>query len=117
MPNTSVITNAKTSELVGDGQKIVALEYVDRKTEKTVRKEVDGVFIQIGLLPNSSFVKDTVELTKFGEIVIDEKGRTNIQGIYGAGDVTTVPFKQIIIAMGEGAKAALTSFEDRIRAG
>ena len=117
MPNTSVITNAKTSELLGDGQKIVALEYVDRKTEKTVRKEVDGVFIQIGLLPNSSFVKDTVELTKFGEIVIDEKGRTNIQGIYGAGDVTTVPFKQIIIAMGEGAKAALTSFEDRIRAG
>jgi NADH-dependent peroxiredoxin subunit F len=116
MQNTSVITNAKTHELIGDGKKIVALEYLDRKTDKKVRFDVDGVFIQIGLLPNSNSVKETVALSKFGEIIVDEKGRTNVPGIYGAGDVTTIPFKQIIIAMGEGAKAALTSFEDRMRA-
>lgn len=114
LSNTSVITNARTKELHADGQKIVAIEYFDRKTEKDIRLDIDGVFIQIGLLPNSSFVKDTVELTKFGEIVVDAKGRTNVPGIYAAGDVTTVPFKQIVIAMGEGAKTALTVFEDRM---
>ena len=75
---------------------------------------VDGIFVQIGLLPNSQFLKDTVELTKFGEIIVDNKGRTNVPGIYAAGDVTTTPYKQIIIAMGEGAKAALAAFEDRM---
>lgn len=114
LPNTSVITMAKTKELVGDGQKIVAFEYIDRNTENTVKHSVDGVFIQIGLLPNSSFVKETLDLTKFGEIIVDLKGHTNVPGIYAAGDVTTVPFKQIIIAMGDGAKTALTVFEDRM---
>ena len=114
LKNTSVITNAKTTALIGDGQKIIAFEYQDRKTEKTIKLPVDGVFVQIGLLPNSSFVKDTLELTKFGEIVVDLKGHTNIPGIYAAGDVTTVPYKQIIIAMGEGAKVALTAFEDKM---
>ena len=114
MPNTSVLTHAKTIALEGDGKKIVALEYLDRKTEQKVKLPVDGVFVQIGLLPNSSFVKETVELSKFGEIIVDAKGHTNIPGIYAAGDVTTTPFKQIIIAMGEGAKAALAAFEDRM---
>jgi alkyl hydroperoxide reductase subunit AhpF len=76
---------------------------------------VDGVFVQIGLLPNSGFAKETLELTKFGEIVVDVKGHTSVPGIYAAGDVTTVPFKQIVIAMGEGAKAALACFEDRMK--
>lgn len=114
LPNTKIILKAKTQELLGDGKKIVALEYLDRTSEKKVKVDIDGVFIQIGLLPNSSFVKETVELTKFGEIKVDEKGRTNIPGIYAAGDVTTVPYKQIVIAMGEGAKVALAVFEDRL---
>ncbi len=119
MPNTSVITHAQTTELKGDGQKIVELQYTDRSGANPEAEKknfvVDGVFIQIGLLPNSGFLKGTVELSKFGEIIVDEKGRTNIPGIYAAGDVTTAPYKQIIIAMGDGAKAALTAFEDRIR--
>lgn len=114
LPNASVVTNARTKELKGDGQKITALDYVDRKTDKDVSVALDGVFVQIGLLPNSSFVKETLELSKFGEIVVDPKGRTNVKGIYAAGDVTTTPFKQIVIAMGEGAKTALTVFEDRM---
>lgn len=113
LSNTSVITNAKTTELRGDGQKIVALKYLDRKSEKEIEVDVDGVFVQIGLLPNSGFAKDTIELTKFGEVVVDVKGHTSVPGIYAAGDVTTVPYKQIIIAMGEGAKVALAAFEDK----
>ncbi len=114
LPNTKIVLKAKTQELIGDGKKIIALEYFDRGSEKKERMDIDGVFIQIGLLPNSSFVKDTVELTKFGEIKIDEKGRTNVKGIYAAGDVTTTPYKQIVIAMGEGAKVALAVFEDQM---
>lgn len=114
LPNASVVMNARTKELKGDGQKITSIDYVDRKTDKEVSLALDGVFVQIGLLPNSSFVKETVELSKFGEIIVDPKGRTNVKGIYAAGDVTTTPFKQIVIAMGEGAKTALTVFEDRM---
>lgn len=115
MPNTSVILQAQTTELKGNGQKIVELHYTDRVENSKKSFAIDGVFIQIGLLPNSGFLNGIVELSKFGEIIIDEKGRTSIPGIYAAGDVTTTPYKQIIIAMGEGAKAALTAFEDRIR--
>jgi alkyl hydroperoxide reductase subunit F len=114
LKNVSVITNAKTERFLGDGQKVKALEYFDRKLEKTEKLEVDGVFIQIGLIPNSQFLKDTVTLSKFGEVIVDDKGRTSAPGIYAAGDVTTTPYKQIIIAMGEGAKAALAAFEDRM---
>lgn len=114
LPNVSIVTSAKTSQIHGDGQKVIALEYQDRKTNAVVKVDLDGVFVQIGLLPNSGFIKDIVETTKFGEIVIDNKGRTSQKGIYAAGDVTTVPYKQIVIAMGEGAKAALASFEDRM---
>lgn len=112
--NTSIITSAKTKQVHGNGQKVTSLEYEDRKTGQTHKLELDGIFVQIGLLPNSGFLKGQIELTKFGEIVIDNKGRTSIPGIYAAGDVTTTPYKQIIIAMGEGAKAALAAFEDRM---
>ena len=114
--NTRVVTSARTSQIVGDGQKVNALEYEDRKSGELKKEVLDGVFVQIGLLPNSGFLKGQVQLNKFGEIIVDEKGRTSSQGIYAAGDVTTTPFKQIIIAMGEGAKAALAAFEDRMYA-
>ncbi len=114
IPNAKIITSARTKTVIGDGKKVTALEYEDLKSKTDQKLELDGIFVQIGLLPNSGFVKETVELNKFGEIVVDSKGRTSVPGIYAAGDVTTTPFKQIIIAMGEGAKAALTSFEDRM---
>lgn len=116
LPNVSVVTAARTERILGDGQKVNALEYLDRKTERLEKVELDGVFIQIGLVPNSQFLKDAVELSKFGEVVVDAKGRTSAPGIYAAGDVTTTPYKQIVIAMGEGAKAALAAFEDRMYA-
>ncbi len=115
MKNVSVVTSAKTSQILGDGQKVLGLEYIDRKTEKPVKVDLDGVFVQIGLVPNSQFLKDVVELTKFGEVVVDGKNRTSAAGIYAAGDVTTIPYKQIIISMGDGAKAALAAFEDRMK--
>ncbi len=114
LKNVSIVTHAKTQNILGDGQKVNTLVYEDRLAQKTVEVKLDGVFIQIGLVPNSAFLKDVVETTKFGEIVVDGKGRTSVPGIYAAGDVTTTPFKQIIIAMGEGAKAALAAFEDRM---
>lgn len=114
LPNVSIVTEARTAQVIGDGTKVVALEYEDRKTKNMMKVDLDGIFVQIGLLPNSGFIKDLVETTKFGEIVVDGKGRTNVKGIYAAGDVTTTPYKQIIIAMGEGAKAALAVFEDQM---
>ena len=116
LPNAKIITQAKSTEVIGNGQRVVGLDYLDRKSEQVKRLEVDGVFVQIGLLPNSQFIKDVVELTNYGEIVVDAKGRTSVPGIYAAGDVTTIPFKQIVMAMGDGAKVALTAFEDRMRA-
>jgi alkyl hydroperoxide reductase subunit F len=116
LPNATIVTQAKTTQIVGDGKKVVALEFLDRATEQTQRIDLDGVFVQIGLLPNSQFVKGLVELTRYGEIVVDSHGRTSVPGIYAAGDVTTIPFKQIVTAMGDGAKVALTAFEDRLRA-
>lgn len=112
LPNIKVVTNARTKQILGDGQKVNALEYEDRQTNDTKKVDLEGVFIQIGLLPNSQFLKGVVELTQYGEIVVDPKGRTSVKGIYAAGDVTTTPYKQIIIAMGEGAKAGLAAFED-----
>lgn len=114
LPNVKIITNAKTERVVGDGQKVLGIEYTDRMSNKLEVMDLDGIFVQIGLLPNSGFIKDIVETTKFGEIIIDNKNRTSARGIYAAGDVTTIPYKQIVIAMGEGAKAALASFEDQM---
>jgi alkyl hydroperoxide reductase subunit F len=112
LSNVKIIRNARTHQVIGDNGKVTALEYENRTTGNLERVDLEGVFVQIGLVPNSAFIKGVVATNKFGEIIIDEKCRTNVPGIYAAGDVTTVPYKQIIVAMGEGAKAGLTSFED-----
>ncbi|MCB9062067.1 MAG: alkyl hydroperoxide reductase subunit F [Halobacteriovoraceae bacterium] len=112
LKNTKIIMSARTSKIIGDGSKVVGLEFEDRRNQEIKKMDIDGIFIQIGLSPNSDFVKDLVEINRLGEIIIDEKCRTTVPGIFAAGDVTTVPYKQIIISMGEGAKAALTAFED-----
>jgi alkyl hydroperoxide reductase subunit F len=109
--NISIITNAACQEIVADKGKVVALEYLDRAKSKRIRLNTDGVFVQIGLSPNSQFMADLVERTAHGEIMIDNKCRTTQANVFAAGDVTTVPYKQIVIAMGEGAKAALSAFE------
>jgi alkyl hydroperoxide reductase subunit F len=116
LPNIEIVTNAKTTEVVGDGRQVVGLRYDDRATGEKRELAVAGVFVQIGLLPNTDFLKGVVELNRFGEIVVDHHGRTNVPGVFAAGDATTVPFKQIIIATGDGAKAALGAFDYLIRA-
>lgn len=110
--NVTIIRNARTDKVIGNGDKVIGLEYEDRQSGEMKMLDLDGIFVQIGLVPNSAFLGDFVEKNKFGEIVISEKCRTNVKGVYAAGDVTTVPYKQIIIAMGEGAKAGLSAFED-----
>jgi alkyl hydroperoxide reductase subunit F len=114
--NVTVISSARTTKVIGDGSKVTGLQFEDRHSEAASTIEIDCVFVQIGLSPNSAIVSDLVELNRFGEIVVDDKGRTSVPGIYAAGDVTTTPYKQIVIAIGEGAKVALTAFEDRMRA-
>jgi NADH-dependent peroxiredoxin subunit F len=116
MPNVTIITQARTTEVRGDGQKVTSLRYEQRQTGELCELEVAGVFVQIGLLPNTDFLKGAVELTKFGEVIVDDHGRTSAVGVFAAGDVTTVPYKQIIIATGDGAKAALGAFDYLIRA-
>ena len=113
--NVEVVLSAQTTEVIGDGEKVTALKVKSRETGEEKEIEVNGMFIQIGLAPNSYLFKDLVNVTKYGEIEIDSHARTNVPGIYAAGDVTTVPFKQIIVSMGEGAKAALSAFDDKIR--
>jgi alkyl hydroperoxide reductase subunit F len=113
--NVEIVLGARSQEVLGDGEGVTGLRIRDRATDVERSIELDGVFVQIGLVPNSAAVKDLVETNKAGEIVVDGHGRSSVAGIYAAGDVTTVPFKQIVIAMGEGAKAALAAFEDRIR--
>lgn len=115
LPNVTVITGAQTTEINGDGEKVNGITYSNRQTGESHRVELAAVFIQIGLVPNTDWIKDTITLSKFGEIEVDDKGQTSEPGIFAAGDVTTVPFKQIIIAMGEGSKAALGAFEHLIR--
>jgi len=112
LKNTTIIKNAKSNQVLGDGNKVTGIEIENRESGEVTKLELEGVFVQIGLVPNTSFLKGLVELNKYGEVVIDEKCRTSTKGIYAAGDVTTVPYKQIIISMGEGAKAGLTVFED-----
>jgi len=115
LPNVAIHVNAQTTEITGDGQKVNGLRYKDRQTSQEHTVALEGVFVQIGLVPNTEFLKGTVELSKFGEIVVDAKCHTNIPGVFAAGDVTTVPYKQIVIAAGEGAKAALSAFDYLIR--
>ena len=113
--NVTIHTHAQTTEITGDGQKVNGLRYKDRATGTEHSVELAGVFVQIGLVPNTEWLKGTVELSKYGEIVIDAKCATNLPGVFAAGDVTTVPFKQIVIAAGEGSKAALSAFDHLIR--
>ena len=113
--NVTVITNAQTTEVLGDGQKVVGLKYTDRASGEQKQVSLEGVFVQIGLLPNSDWLQGTLELSKHGEVVTDQRGQTNIAGVFAAGDVTTVPYKQIVIAMGEGARASLSAFDHLIR--
>jgi alkyl hydroperoxide reductase subunit F len=115
LPNVSVIKSAQTTEVNGDGSKVNGLTYTDRVSGQSQTLALEGVFVQIGLLPNTDWLKGTLELSKFGEIVVDAKGQTSVPGVFAAGDCTTVPYKQIIIAMGEGAKASLSAFDHLIR--
>lgn len=114
LSNVSVQKNAQTMEVMGNGEKVTGLTYKDRETGDIRPVDLDGVFIQIGLVPNSDCLSALVETNRYGEILVDDRCRTSVPGIYAAGDVTTVPYKQIIIGMGEGAKAALTAFEDLV---
>ena len=115
LPNVTVITKALSTEVTGDGNKVNGLLYKDRTTDETKRIDLDGIFVQIGLLPNTDWLKATVNLSNRGEIEVDAKGQTSVPGVFAAGDCTTVPYKQIIIAMGEGAKASLSAFDHLIR--
>lgn len=114
--NVTVITAARTTEVLGDGSKVTGIVYENRNTGEHVTLNLDGIFVQIGLLPNTEWLKGTVDLSPRGEIVIDAHGQTSVPGVFAAGDCTTVPYKQIVIAMGEGAKASLAAFDHLIRA-
>ncbi|HCZ14365.1 MAG TPA: alkyl hydroperoxide reductase subunit F [Candidatus Accumulibacter sp.] len=115
LPNVRVITEALSTEVIGDGEKVSALLYTDRPSGEARRIELEGIFVQIGLLPNSEWLKGTIALSPHGEIEVDARGGTSLPGVFAAGDVTTVPYKQIIIAMGEGTKASLSAFDHLIR--
>jgi NADH-dependent peroxiredoxin subunit F len=115
LANVTVIKSAQTTEVTGDGQKVNGITYKDRVSEAIKHVELEGIFVQIGLLPNTDWLKGTVELSRFGEIEIDAKGHTSVPGVFAAGDCTTVPYKQIIIAMGAGATASLSAFDHLIR--
>ena len=115
LPNVEVITQAQTTVITGDSGKVNGLDYTDRSTGATHHLELAGVFVQIGLVPNTDWLKDTVDLSKYGEIEVDGHGQTSVSGIFAAGDVTTTPYKQIVIALGDGAKAALGAFDYLIR--
>ncbi|MEN3367421.1 MAG: NADH-dependent peroxiredoxin subunit [Burkholderiales bacterium] len=115
LPNVTVITEAQSTEVTGDGNKVNGLRYTDRKSGEAKSIELEGIFVQIGLLPNTDWLKGTVALSNRGEIEVDARGQTSVPGVFAAGDVTTVPYKQIVIAMGEGSKAALGAFDHLIR--
>ena len=115
LPNVTIHTNAQTTEITGADGKVNGLKYKDRVSGEEHLIALEGVFVQIGLVPNTEFLRGTVELSRFGEVIVDAKGHTNVPGVFAAGDCTTVPYKQIVIAAGEGAKAALSAFDHLIR--
>jgi alkyl hydroperoxide reductase subunit F len=115
LPNVSIYANAQTMEITGAEGKVNGLRFKDRSSGHETLLPLEGVFVQIGLVPNTEWLKGTLELSRFGEIVVDAKGHTNLEGVFAAGDCTTVPYKQIVIAAGEGAKAALSAFDHLIR--
>ncbi len=115
LPNVRIVTQAQTTEITGDGSQVNGLRYTDLATQQSHAVPLEGVFVQIGLVPNTDWLQGTLELSRHGEIVIDNRGQTSLPGVFAAGDVTTVPFKQIVIAVGEGAKAALAAFDHLVR--
>jgi alkyl hydroperoxide reductase subunit F len=115
LPNVDVITSAQTTQVLGNGNKVTGIEYKDRNSSDLRTIELEGIFVQIGLLPNSEWLGGTVTTSRHGEIEIDARGQTNIPGVFAAGDVTNVPYKQIIIAMGEGSRSSLSAFDYLIR--
>ncbi len=115
LPNITIIKQAMTTEVLGDDNKVIGLKYKDRSTDETHVLDVAGIFVQIGLVPNSEWLKDSLELSERGEILIDSHGATSMPGVFAAGDVTATPYKQIIISMGSGATAALGAFDHLIR--
>ena len=115
LPNVTILTQVQTTEVVGDGQRVTALRYQDRTTGTAHELALSGIFVQIGLRPNTAWLQDSLELSKYGEIVIDAKCHTNVPGVFAAGDCSSVPYKQIVIAIGEGAKAALSAFDHLVR--
>ncbi|SKA09385.1 alkyl hydroperoxide reductase subunit F [Novilysobacter spongiicola] len=115
LPNATVVVSAQTTEILGDGQRVNGLVYKDRNSGDSHTVELEGVFVQIGLLPNTEWLKGTIELSDRGEIVIDDRGQTSLPGVFAAGDATTVPYKQIVVAMGAGSTAALSAFDHLIR--
>jgi alkyl hydroperoxide reductase subunit F len=117
LPNVTIITSALSTEVLGDGEKVTGLTYQDRTTNDSHSVALDGIFVQIGLVPNTEFLKGSIALSPRGEIEVDARGATNVPGVFAAGDCTTVPYKQIIIAMGEGSKASLSAFDHLIRSG
>ena len=115
LPNVTVITSAQTTEVTGDGQRVNGITVKDRTSGEIRQIALEGIFVQIGLVPNTDWLKGVIDLTPRGEIIVDDRGQTSVAGVFAAGDVTTTPFKQIIIAMGDGAKAALGAFDHLIR--
>lgn len=115
LPNVTVITQAQTTQVIGNGEKVVGIEYKDRESGEQFTIALDGIFVQIGLLPNTDWLKGTLALTDRGEIEIDSRGQTSVAGVFAAGDCTTSPYKQIIISMGSGATASLGAFDHLIR--
>jgi alkyl hydroperoxide reductase subunit F len=115
LPNVTVITSAQTTEVIGDGTRVTSLTYKDRQSGAAHTLELAGVFVQIGLVPNTDWLKGTLKLSARGEIEVDARGQTSVPGVFAAGDCTIVPYKQIVIAMGEGAKASLSAFDHLIR--
>jgi alkyl hydroperoxide reductase subunit F len=115
LPNVTIITSAQTTEVVGDGSAVRGLVYHDRGTGAEHRIELEGVFVQIGLVPSTEWLRGTVELSSRGEVVVDDHGRTSVPGVFAAGDCTTAPYKQIVVAMGAGSTAALGAFDHLIR--
>jgi alkyl hydroperoxide reductase subunit F len=110
-----VIVSALTTEVLGDGSGVTGLAYTDRTTGESRTVDLEGIFVQIGLLPNTEWLEGSIELSPRGEIVIDDRGATSVPGVFAAGDCTTVPYKQIVIAMGAGSTAALSAFDHLIR--
>ncbi|MGM0570540.1 alkyl hydroperoxide reductase subunit F [Marinobacter sp.] len=115
LKNVEILTSAQTTEITGEGGKVNGLTYRDRNSGDNHHVALEGVFVQIGLVPNTEWLKGDIELSQHGEIIVNERGETSIPGVFGAGDATTVPYKQIVISMGEGSKAALSAFDFLIR--